>query len=108
MGRDQRISSFKIPTDKPKEQITMNPLQPKNSNVPASFDITQTTPEVCESCKGEAFTQAFLLRKVSALLTETGKEGYLPIQVFACAKCGHVNEHFVPSELRPKPLISVS
>lgn len=83
-------------------------MQPKNANVPPSFDITKTTAEVCESCKSEAFIQAFLLRKVSALLTETGKEGFLPVQVFACAMCGHVNNHFVPSELRPKPLIAVS
>lgn len=77
-------------------------IQPKSGQVQPSFDITQTTAECCESCKGEAFLQAVLLRKVSALLTETGKEGYLPIQVFACASCGHVNSQFIPSELRQK------
>ena len=86
----------------------MNPnVQPRSGQVPPSFDITQTTSEICEECKGEAFVQALILRKVSALLTETGKEGYLPIQVFACVKCGHVNAHFIPSEIRPKPLIAV-
>jgi len=86
----------------------MNPIQPKGGQMNPSFDITQTSAEVCESCKGEAFIQSFLLRKVSALLTETGKEGYLPIQVFSCAACGHVNTHFIPSEIRPKPLIQTS
>ena len=76
-------------------------MQPKQGQIKASFDIRQTTPEVCEECKGEAFIEAIMLRKVSALLTETGKEGYLPVQVFACVKCGHVNSHFIPSELRP-------
>ncbi len=75
-------------------------IQPKPGQLKANVDITQTTPEVCENCEGEAFRDALLLRKVSALLTETGKEGYLPIQVFACVKCGHVNNHFIPSELR--------
>jgi hypothetical protein len=83
-------------------------IQPKQGQVPPSFDITQTTAEVCEACQAEAFVQALLLRKVSALLTETGKEGYLPIQVFACVKCGHVNSHFIPSEIRPKSLIVTS
>lgn len=75
-------------------------IQPKSGVVKPNIDITQTTPEVCENCSGEAFRDALLLRKVSALLTETGKEGYLPIQVFSCCRCGHVNSHFVPSELR--------
>lgn len=78
-------------------------MEPKQGQVKPSFDITQTTAESCDSCKGEAFIEAIVLRKVSALLTETGKEGYLPVQVFACAKCGHVNTHFLPAELRPKP-----
>jgi hypothetical protein len=77
-------------------------IQPKPGVVKPNIDITQTTPEVCENCNGEAFRDALLLRKVSALLTETGKEGYLPIQVFACVKCGHVNSHFIPSDLRAK------
>lgn len=81
----------------------MQPNQPKQEQVKASFDITQTTPEICEKCSGEAFVQSFLIRKVSALLTETGKEGFLPVQVFSCTACGHVNAHFIPAELRPAP-----
>ena len=75
-------------------------IQPKPGQVKPNIDISQTKAEVCENCNGEAFRDALLLRKVSPLLTETGKEGYLPIQVFACVKCGHVNSHFIPSELR--------
>lgn len=80
-------------------------IQPKVGQVKPNFDITQTSAEICENCNGQAFRDALLLRKVSALLTETGKEGYLPIQVFACVKCGHVNNHFIPEEIRPKPSI---
>jgi hypothetical protein len=75
-------------------------IQPKAGQVKPNIDITQTKAEICENCNGEAFRDALLLRKVSALLTDTGKEGYLPIQVFACVKCGHVNSNFIPAELR--------
>ncbi len=75
-------------------------IAPKQGTVKPNIDITQTTAEKCENCNGEAFRDALLLRKVSALLTETGKEGYLPIQVFACVKCGHVNSNFIPNELK--------
>jgi hypothetical protein len=39
---------------------------------------------------------AFLLRKVSALISPTGKETVVPIQVFACDSCNHVNKEFLP------------
>ena len=38
------------------------------------------------------------MRKLSALLSPTGQEAMIPIQVFACAKCGHINKGFLPKE----------
>lgn len=70
--------------------------------LPTQLDLKQTAPVICDECKGEAFQEAIILRKVSALLTGTGREGFIPVQVFACVKCGHVNESFVPIELRTK------
>lgn len=80
-------------------------VQPKQGQLKPNVDISKTTPEVCDNCNGEAFREAFLLRKISALLTENGREGFVPVQVFACVKCGHVNEHFIPAELRPVKLV---
>lgn len=64
------------------------------------IDLNQTTPISCDKCKGEAFQQSLMLRKVSALLTGTGDPGIIPIQVFVCAACGNVNEEFKPDELK--------
>ena len=61
-------------------------------------DISQTTEEVCESCENDTFVQVFKMRKLSALLSPTGQESMIPIQIFACAKCGHVNKGFQPKE----------
>ena len=80
--------------------------QPRQQILPSQIDLKNTEATVCESCGGEAFQEALILRKVSALLTGTGKEGFLPVQVFACAKCGHVNQSFLPTELR-RPKIAV-
>lgn len=54
----------------------------------------------CEACECEVFEQGIMLRKVSALLTGTGKPGVVPVPVFICSKCGHVNSEFIPEELR--------
>ena len=69
------------------------------------IDVKDTTPTTCDECGGEAFQEAFILRRVSAILSGTGQEGFMPVQVFACFKCGNVNQGFLPPELR-SPVIS--
>ena len=64
-----------------------------------NVDFSQTIAEVCESCGNDTFTQVFKIRKLSALLSPAGKETMIPMQVFACAKCGHINNAFLPKEL---------
>jgi len=48
----------------------------------------------CDNCDGEYFTQVFTLKKVSALMSPTGNDMFLPVQVFRCKECDHVNEEF--------------
>ena len=63
-----------------------------------NIDLNQTTEEVCEKCGNNTFVQVYQMRKLSALLSPTGQETMIPIQVFACAKCGHINKGFLPKE----------
>ena len=61
-----------------------------------NVDFSKTTEECCESCGNNTFTQVYQMRKLSALLSPTGQEAMIPIQVFAWAKCGHINKGFLP------------
>ena len=70
------------------EQINMNITLDKTSGVS------------CDECKGEVFTDGVMLRKASRFITGTAQDAIIPIQVFSCVKCGHVNEEFIPSQLR--------
>ena len=72
----------------------MNKQQQPQMNI----DFSQTTAEICEKCENETFVQVYQMRKLSALLSPTGQEAMIPIQVFACAKCGHINKGFLPKE----------
>ena len=69
-----------------------------NQQPQMNIDFSQTTAEVCEKCENDTFVQVFKMRKLSALLSPAGKESMIPMQVFACAKCGHVNSGFLPKE----------
>ena len=63
------------------------------------LDINQTKGVTCEKCGNEYFQQVLVIRKASGLLTGTGTPTYIPIPVFACTKCGNVNEEFLPKEV---------
>ena len=63
-----------------------------------NVDFSQTTAEICTECGNDTFIPAFKMRQLSALLSPHGKETMIPMQVFACAKCGHINDAFLPQE----------
>ena len=62
------------------------------------IDITKTDKIVCEKCENDTFEQTLMLRKLSALVSPTNQETIVPVQVFDCKKCDHVNEEFRTAE----------
>ena len=60
----------------------------------SNIDLSKATPMRCEKCEGSTFKQTIMLHKLSALLSPNGQETIVPAAVFACEKCGHVNEEF--------------
>lgn len=65
-----------------------------------NVSLNKTTPIVCEECGNQTFTEAVILREVSKFLTGQPQDGIIPIPVFACSSCGHINEKFMPPELK--------
>ena len=63
-----------------------------------NIDFSQTSAEICEKCENDTFVQVYKIRKLSALLSPSGTEAMIPIQIFACAKCNYVNKGFLPKE----------
>jgi uncharacterized Zn finger protein len=60
-----------------------------------NVDMSQTTEVKCENCSCDKFEQVIKMRRLSAILSPTGKEALIPMPVFACKNCGHVNEEFL-------------
>jgi uncharacterized Zn finger protein len=63
-----------------------------------NIDFSQTTSVTCEKCGHEHFVNVNIIRKLSPMLSPTGQPALIPIPVFACADCGHVNEEFLPND----------
>ena len=69
------------------------PLPPKQEEV--QIDISKADTITCEECGNASFIQAFFLKKVSALVSPTGKEAVIPIQVFSCGNCGTIPQNMI-------------
>ncbi len=60
-----------------------------NINVKDAQDVK------CDECEGKVFIPAFLIKKISALVSPTGQEIMAPVQVFQCCGCKHINKEFL-------------
>ena len=64
-----------------------------------NIGLDKTTATSCDEGSNEVFQEGVLLRKASRFLTGTAQDAIIPIPVFTCSKCGHVNEEFLPKNL---------
>ena len=78
----------------------MENIRPQLQKREVDIDMQNTNPIICEGCKGLAFQPAVMLRKVSAIMSPTGKETFLQIPCVVCAECGQINKEMLPEELR--------
>ena len=68
--------------------------QPPQTNVNIKLD--DLTDIKCNECESEYFRSVMLMKRLSPLVSPTGREQIVPIQIFRCDDCGHVNEVFIP------------
>ena len=59
------------------------------------IDISKADTITCDDCGNASFIQAFFLKKISALVSPTGKEAVIPIQVFSCGNCGTIPQNMI-------------
>ena len=69
-------------------------MQQQNINI----TLDKTAPVTCEACENDTFKEVLFIRKASKFITGTPQDALIPISAFACAKCGNVNELFLPKD----------
>ena len=74
------------------KEIDFNP----NEQAQVQIKPEDLTDVFCEKCECQTFAQAFMFKELSAILSPTGKKSLVPIQVYACTGCGHINDGFLP------------
>lgn len=66
----------------------MNNLNGDGATV--KLDPSKMKTMTCVNCSSFVFNATYVVKKVSALLSPTGKETIAPIQIFTCAKCNSI------------------
>ena len=42
------------------------------------------------------FEPVMVFKKLSAVLSPTGQTSLIPLQLYKCTECGHINDEFIP------------
>ena len=53
-------------------------------------DLNDAETKKCEDCGNSVFIPAFFLKRLSPIVSPTGQEALIPIQVYSCGNCGKV------------------
>ena len=73
-----------------------------NQKQKINIDLSKCENIICDNCQCPMFKPAFLLKKISALMSPTGQDAIFPMQIFMCLGCGKATGI---NEEEKKPLI---
>ena len=65
-----------------------------------NVDLTHAKDIICEKCQSKGFRQSMMLKKLSPLVSPNGQEAIIPVMVFACDSCGHINQEFQEADIK--------
>ena len=73
------------------KQVKMNSREVK-------IDPNDLDDVVCDKCQSQCFEPTYLFKSLSAVMSPTGQQTMVPLQIYRCADCGHINDIFMPKK----------
>ena len=58
-------------------------------------DLSKADTIKCEDCGNYLFITAHVIKRLSAIISPTGQEAMIPVQVYSCGNCGKVPKMFL-------------
>ena len=77
----------------------MQQLGRQNEGLNVNINPSDLEDVVCDKCGSQCFEPTYLFKKLSAVLSPTGNENIIPLQIYRCADCGHINDMFLPKQM---------
>ena len=69
--------------------MNMKPRKPL-PKAQVKVDLTQAETLKCEYCENYLFISSTIIKRLSAIVSPTGEETLIPIDVYSCGNCGRV------------------
>ena len=73
--------------------MTMKPMKPLPQQQ-VQIDLSDADTMKCQKCENSIFIQGYVIKKISAIVSPTGKEQIIPVPTYRCDDCGYINEEF--------------
>ena len=91
--------------------MSMHPRKPiKKPQAKVQVDLREADTIKCDDCGNYLFITSHILKRLSALLSPTGEEALIPVQVYSCGDCGKVPSKLLEGtglEENPVPTLEV-
>ena len=68
-------------------------------NQQIQINLTEADDICCSECGAVYFEQVFRVKRFSALMSPTGQELRIPIQLLKCSSCGLVDESVMGDQM---------
>ena len=59
------------------------------------LDLSTAETMKCEQCGSTLFNTAFVIKRISAIVSPSGQEAIVPVQVYSCDGCSKVPSIFL-------------
>ena len=69
--------------------MSLKPQKPLPKQQP-QIDLSDAETMTCQKCGNSIFIQGYVTKRISAIVSPTGKEMIAPVQVFNCGNCGEM------------------
>ena len=70
--------------------MSMHPKGPIQKSTQVAVDLRKAETLKCEHCGNVVFIKGTVLKRLSALVSPTGQEAIVPIEIYSCGNCGEV------------------
>ena len=68
------------------------PQQPQSE---VQVDLKKAETIKCDDCNNYLFITAHVIKRISPIMSPTGQEALVPVQVYSCGNCGKVPKMFL-------------
>jgi len=91
--------------------MSMHPRKPiKKPQANVQVDLREAETIKCDDCGNYLFITSHILKRLSAIVSPTGEEALIPVQVYSCGDCGKVPSKLLEGtglEENPVPTLEV-